>query len=108
MCLAFLGRAAAGHGRPDSLGQLGAGAVVLLMVELAVSQRGYSSSHAVGIRGSQDEAEKGAEDADLKGHEDRLLSHGRGLTSHWRITALLFQDYLLKVQNVCSLCEVHV
>lgn len=34
----------------------------------------------MGIRGSQDEAEKGAEDVDLKGHEDRLLSHGRGLT----------------------------
>lgn len=42
------------------------------------------------------------------GHECRLLSHGRGLTSHWRITAVLFQDYLQKVQSVCSSYEVHI
>lgn len=65
-----------------------------------------AATRGVGTGGSQDEAEKGAEDVDPQGHEDRPLSHGRGLTSHWRITALLFQDYLLKVQNVCSLCEV--
>ena len=51
--------------------------------------------------GSQ-KAEKAAGDLDAKGYEYCLLSHGRGLRSHWRITAVLFQDHLLKVQNALS------